>query len=999
MKSKTLILIWISLTVGILNAYPSASGDPLTTFAMKVKSDYSVNTFHETQNEKGMIFTPLIDTTESDFSAYQLRKQWVLDGLKNVGLSGRGKHVLPKAVARLEANPFDQVALNYITNVLDNSGQSMFDFPGVALALCRYWDSFSPAQIAALKSDLERLAIESEGGFLGHGTENHATMMWSSAYLFGQMFPDANWANGMTSQNLMADMKERLRKTFRNVYKKGYTEYLSTTYEVVMNFPVEILLEYAIDAEMRDIAKAFMLYKWSLLSLNNFEGNILAPYARMNTQQDHLPTENYVAATTYYNWLMWGWGPATGNVKLSDFINYSEASFTIYAALARVTPDEIFFKLANDKTSAFTLRSSAPTFGHYGTGVPHMMMRKVYRDKLFGIGTGNFRWVPGGDYADHDNNGFNIVWSSPDRFNYIGCYHPYWYSDGEVSDRTPDTWYKGNISPFQQTAHHENTVITLFDIPEKDPWMETPSAEKWIWRDGHAENLIQRGMFRYPKSVSEKLEKEGWIFLREGKVYIGIKPLKSYYVQTGLTGRGLDGFNIVKSDHAQTGFIFELGTEDEFENFLSFQETLLENKITVNWENLTVSYINSQKDTLEIQYKPGLNLVEENPVPAHWSTPGHTGMAESIPDVSINGIPETPYREWPMIESPFINMNSSILELNALDEKIIVDWNDVYPKIGNNYYTVLVKCLDSISENPIEGLEVTLRGTSYITNNQGIITIPNVLDTYYKLNLPDNRFKIVGNDIIEVHSDTTIEISVYKTPQLTLKVINQTSGANIYRASLKLNGLSYFTNTSGLATIGEIQTGNISVSATHNDYFTLIDSVVFTKDTIITLSLTPKRASVTFSVSDNISPLSGVKVSMPASQFTNSNGNTYFYSQPARVNYIFSAEKSGYSMVKDTFYLERDTTIEILLNTITSVYNMDFPGILISPNPFQSFLKIDTKEQSMLYLYDVTGRLRYNSKLEKGMNTVFIDDIEKGGYILKIIVGDEVYNKMVFKVM
>lgn len=617
-------------------------------------------------------------TVAQDLLTYQSRKNFILGAFKDVVPEESGKHGLPKAIARLHTHPNDQIALTYISTILDRKTQNMFDFPGVALALCRYWDSFSQEQIAMIKSDLERLAKSDKiggEGFLGHGTENHATMMWCSAYLFGQLFPDAMWANGMTSAELMADMKERLRKTFKNRYEQAYTEYLSTTYEVVMNFPVEILLEYARDPEVKAMAEAFMLYKWSLLSLNNFDGNILAPYARMNTQEDHSPTENFVSATSYYNWLMWGWGAATGNVRLSDFKNYRETSYAVYAALSNVIPDKVFFRLAVSGARSFSLKSSASTFAHYGDGIPHMMMRKVFRDKSFAIGTGNFRWVPGGYYADHDNNGFCIVWNSPDRFNYIGCFHPYWYSDGDDKDRTPDTWYKGNISPFQQTAHHQNTVVTLFDIPEKDPWIKTPVFEewafKWAWRDGHADGLIKRGMLRYPKSVDEKVEANGWIFLREGETYIGIKPLKDFYTQNNLSGMGLDGFAIVKSDHARTGFIFEIGTKEEFGSFDKFQKGLPENELKIDWETMTVSYRNSQGEDLRIQYRGGLPVDPD-------------GLARSVPSVWINGKMDIPFDQWPMIESPHVNMDDSVLKIHYRKAKILVDWKGAYPKINRN---------------------------------------------------------------------------------------------------------------------------------------------------------------------------------------------------------------------------------------------------------------------------------------------------------------------------
>ena len=628
--------------------------------------------------------------TAQDFSTYQLRKKWILDNTKDIELLESGKHGMPKSVARLHHNPHDQGALVYITHILEHRGQNMFDFPGVALALCRYWDSFSPAQLQRIQRSLERLAKPDKNqgeGFLGHGTENHATIMWASAYLFGQLFPNAKWANGMTSQELMADVKERMRKTFKGYYDHGYTEYLSTTYELAMNHPIEILLEYARDPEMKAIAEAYMLYKWSVISLNLFEGNTIAPYGRMNTQQDHDPDEVYVTAAPYSNWLLWGWGTATDNIKLINFkkrINEpasSDISFMLYTALSNVVPDDIFFTLGQLK-EPLSLKTSAATFGHYGGGAPYMMMRKVYRDKTYAVGTGNFRWVPGGDYADHDTDGFYIVWSSDDRFNYIQCYSPYWYSDGDDPDRTPDTWYKGCISPFQQTAHHKNAAIMLFDIPDADPWPNKPSPEKWAWRDGHAQNLLKRSMLRFPKSVDEQIEENGWIFLREGKTYIGIKPLKDYYIQTHLTGKGLDGFNIVKSDHAKSGFVFELGSEEESGSFERFRKKLPANKLSVDWNKMTVSYTNSQKDRIQIQYVPGLPEAEV-PVekrPDYWPRMGVTGLAESIPVVTINGKREIPYQQWPMIESPYVNMNNSVLKIGG-SSPITVDWQGELPKI------------------------------------------------------------------------------------------------------------------------------------------------------------------------------------------------------------------------------------------------------------------------------------------------------------------------------
>ena len=274
--------------------------------------------------------------------------------------------------------------------------------------------------------------------------------------------------------------------------------------------------------------------------------------------------------------------------------------------------------------------------------------------------------------------------------NYIECYHPFWYSDGDVPDRTPDTWYRGSISPFQQTAHHKNTVIMLFDIPDKDPWPNKPAPEKWAWRDGHADNLLKRAMLRYPKSIDEKVEENGWIFLREGKTYIGIKPLKSYYTQTDLKATGtiddLGGFNVIKSDHAKTGFIFEVGTKEDFGGFNTFRSKLQNNKLSVDWDKMIVQYTNTNKDKIRIQYVPGLPeiTIPEALRPTYWPRINTTCLAESVPVVTINGKQEEPYRQWPMIESPYVNLTNSVLKIDDGQTKISVDWQGEMPVIRRN---------------------------------------------------------------------------------------------------------------------------------------------------------------------------------------------------------------------------------------------------------------------------------------------------------------------------
>ncbi|MCL2710330.1 MAG: hypothetical protein FWE95_05575 [Planctomycetaceae bacterium] len=640
------------------------------------------------------LFAPLalLVAQTPDYSTYEARRAAVVNMMKDHTPAGSGKHGLPRALAKLQLDPSDQAAAEYIVSTTQPRWQTMFDFPALAIALYRFGDSFTPEQRQSLQTALERLAKsdkEDGEGFLGHGTENHALLSWAPAILFCELFPDAKWANGMTSEELHVHLKEWIRKTFKNYYERSYAEYISTTYESVHLIPVEVLYQYTKDPEVRDMAEAFLLYHWSLIALNTFDGEIIPPFGRMNTQQDHMHAPRShawwdVAAFSYYTWVLFGWGDATNNIRLTDYLDFNEPTFGIYAAMSETKMPDIFFELAACKEPV-TVRTSASSFGWHGHGVPNAMLRKIYRTDQYAIGTGNFRWVPGGDYADHDTCGFGITWRSRNQFNYIHCMHPFWYSSGDDVSRTAETWDRGGTSPFMQTAQHENTAIVLFDIPDADPWHGKPSDEKWAWRNHHADDLLKRGMFRFPRTMNyTPADESGWLFLREGRTYIAVKPLKSHYLQRDVRDVSLIGFNVIKSDHAQTGFIFEVGTEDEYRGFDNFRRQIASNKVEVDWDTMTVEYTNSRNDTIRIKFVPGLPTVPVADPPPHWIPRRWESIAESIPVVTINGEPEVSLADWALIESPKINMKGSILNIDDGKTKITVDWTGDLPKITRN---------------------------------------------------------------------------------------------------------------------------------------------------------------------------------------------------------------------------------------------------------------------------------------------------------------------------
>jgi len=146
--------------------------------------------------------------------------------------------------------------------------------------------------------------------------------------------------------------------------------------------------------------------------------------------------------------------------------------------------------------------------------------------------------------------------------------------------------------------------------------------------------------------------------------------------------------------------------------------------------------------------------------------------------------------------------------------------------------------------------------------------------------------------------------------------------------------------------IGIFSSGSYPVSISHNDYFTLLDTILFTGDIIITLSLTQKTANVTFQISDRAGSLSGIKVSMTGYQYTNSSGIAFFYPVPARADYVYSLEGVDYQLVKDTFFLHTDTSLRIILEKAVPVIEKDSQETTLKPNPFDSYLSVNVPESS-----------------------------------------------------
>ena len=225
-----------------------------------------------------------------------------------------------------------------------------------------------------------------------------------------------------------------------------------------------------------------------------------------------------------------------------------------------------------------------------------------------------------------------------------------------------------------QWAQHKGTAIALFNIPVADPWVGRSRADWRPLRDGHYDNLIQEALVRYPKSIDQKTETDGWIFLREGDVYIAIRSLKDYTIDTNYVPAG-DEFDVVRSAFARTGFIFDIATKEEFATFEAFQIAVNQNPPIVDWERLSVTYENVKGDTLTATWNPPkYDVPEGERVPVR-------------PDIKVNGgvvpIDSDFLNGKAVMKSPSVELVDRVLRLKTPAGQLEVDWRGKVPVFSN----------------------------------------------------------------------------------------------------------------------------------------------------------------------------------------------------------------------------------------------------------------------------------------------------------------------------
>jgi len=223
---------------------------------------------------------------------------------------------------------------------------------------------------------------------------------------------------------------------------------------------------------------------------------------------------------------------------------------------------------------------------------------------------------------------------------------------------------------------------------------------------------------------------------------------------------------------------------------------------------------------------------------------------------------------------------------------------------------VTIRVKDFYTGDPIQDCEVDFVNYSLQTDEDGEIHFQDCSDEYTFIINASNYSKIVHTYVI--HSDTVFDVSLEKDSYL--RIIDNSSGEPIYRATINYHDNTSGTDNEGLATVQIPRNGKLEYIIEHIDYFTEEDSVIMTPGDTTTIELTSIFALIEFLVSNESGPVGGATVNLNGlEKQTGVDGIALFSHKSARREYYYSIEETCRFLERDTFFLEIDTLLQITL--------------------------------------------------------------------------------------
>jgi len=532
-----------------------------------------------------MFFSPNLSFGVSAGSfrdAFQIRRDSLIHFYVNA------RHVgLDEIAAKLRMGVNVDSALAHLSHLMDNPRGDMFwMYPFIGAYL--YGQDNIPDSLKQKARNVWRTYTPYRGD-----TENHWTMYYTSLYLAAQTWPGedgSQWYNGKSSEENLKDGEGWLTFWMKTTTTIGQGEFDSPGYGAVYLAPMFLLHEFAKDPVMKKKAGMMIDYLLADFAVEYLKGNFCGGHSRDYPETVVSPT---TTAMTAFGYLFFGDAP---------FIPRGE---TLFAAMSSYKLPEIIYRIATDRSQPYvdTETKRVRSKMRHDTVKNPPVYKCTYMTADYALGS-----LQGGILQPIQQHTWDVTWVSKKVHNTLFSIHPY-YSGYELgmffpeeeklmvdaviasnkpSYNTEDKWV--GSSPYEQTFQDHNAIIVLYSIKPGSNYEHV---------DGF-----------FTKDFDERIvDGSGWIFCREGNVYIAYYPLRPYeWSEEGIDFR-------LRSHDLKNGCIVEVSSRHETGSFDEFKSAILKTKIDYRKfdKDLTLRYTTRSGDKMQFTFG-GKRILNGKPV-------------------------------------------------------------------------------------------------------------------------------------------------------------------------------------------------------------------------------------------------------------------------------------------------------------------------------------------------------------------------------------------------
>ena len=345
-------------------------------------------------------------------------------------------------------------------------------------------------------------------------------------------------------------------------------------------------------------------------------------------------------------------------------------------------------------------------------------------------------------------------------------------------------------------------------------------------------------------------------------------------------------------------------------------------------------------------------------------------------------------------EIPFAGLNKGIYKIYGVSNTGFVDKSHTFGLNGGKP-EVTVSIIDSKTGEKINACGLKVNNEECKNKKEGNFCFSGTGETML-CTQKENYNKLEKS--VMIYTDTNFVLSL--THDSYLQVVDKNYGAPVFEAMVTQNNKASLTGRNGFTTVQNLQAEMLECRIFKTGYFTEEVKMPLQPGATAVVTLTPKKADVTFVLAGNEGHLQDGSIlldniSLKPDEF----GKATFTGLDTRVEYTYTIENASYEKVQGSFFLEANVIVPIYLEPrkvdvpylkneqlATGINEQMAREIKIFPNPATDKITVQTSgsKELTVELSTISGTLIYKSKIEGTLHQINVSNLSNGVYFVTV---------------